>query len=75
MAAAQVLSFAGFPVGAQPSDIPEAALLRLGAAYIPLILILRLATPLVLLGYTLTRQSHEANLALLSTRRHGGDLE
>lgn len=75
MAAAQVLSFAGFPVGAQPSDIPEAALLRLGAAYIPLILLLRLATPLVLLGYTLTRQSHEANLALLSKRRDGGDLE
>jgi Na+/melibiose symporter-like transporter len=75
MAAAQVLNFAGFPVGAQPSDVGEDALMRLGTAYIPLILLLRLATPLVLLGYTLTRQSHQSNLDLLASRRGSGDLE
>ena len=75
MAAAQVLNFAGLPVGAQPSDVGEDALMRLGTAYIPLMLLMRLATPLVLLGYTLTRQSHQSNLALLASRRGSDDLE
>jgi Na+/melibiose symporter-like transporter len=69
MAAAQVLELARFPPGAQPQDVDPDALFRLGLAYAPLMILLRLGGAGILLLYRLDRRRHEANLALLKARR------
>ena len=85
MAAAQVLAFARFPAGAQPEEIDPEALFRLGAVYVPLMILLRMGGAAMILLYTLDRSQHEENLARLAARagasassealgqeRHGG---
>jgi len=69
MAAATVLAVAEFPKGADPSQVPEEAVLRLGTYYVPVILLLYLAMMAVISTYKLSREDHEENLRKLAERR------
>lgn len=69
MTAALVLSLAKFPAGADPSQVPHEAVLRLGAYYVPTILGLYLAMMAVISTYKLNRDDHEENLRQLAKRR------
>lgn len=68
-AASLVLGAAGLAEGLDPSQVPEAVSLRLGAVYVPAILSLWLAMIAVLSLYRLERADHQANLAALAARR------
>lgn len=65
MAAAAVLTVAQFPTGADPSRVPEEAVLRLGAYYVPTILTLWMIMMAVIATYKLSRADHEENLRKL----------
>ncbi len=64
-----VLTFAGLKTGADAAHVPDAALWRLGAAYVPTILFLWMAMLAVMAAYTLTRAGHEENLRTLARTR------
>jgi Na+/melibiose symporter-like transporter len=64
-----VLTAAGLKAGAAPSQVSQETLTRLGAIYAPTIVGLWMAMLLAIGFYTITRDSHEANLAALSARR------
>jgi Na+/melibiose symporter-like transporter len=64
-----VLTAAGLKAGADPSQVSEATLMRLGAIYAPTIVSLWMAMLVAVGFYTITRDTHEANLAALSARR------
>ncbi|MDZ4372829.1 MAG: MFS transporter [Phenylobacterium sp.] len=63
-----VLTAAQFPAGASPSEVLEAALMRLGTFYVPTILSLWLAMMAVMATYKLSREGHEDNLRQLAER-------
>lgn len=67
--ASLLLAAAGLREGLDPSQVPEAVSLRLGALYAPTVLALWLAMIAVLSLYRLERADHEANLAALAARR------
>lgn len=66
MAATLVLAIANFPAGADPSQVTEDVLQRLGWTYLPAMLLLNLATLGAILTYSLNRQTHEENLRKLA---------
>lgn len=72
MTAATVLALAQFPKGADPSQVPAEAVLRLGTYYVPTILALYLAMMFVISTYKLDRKDHEDNLRQLAERRANG---
>jgi len=68
-AATFVLTMAGLAPGADPSQVSDETLWRLGAFYVPLILSLWMAMLLVMCAYTLTRAGHEENLRNLASAK------
>jgi glycoside/pentoside/hexuronide:cation symporter, GPH family len=68
-AATFVLANAQLVAGANPSQVSEQTLWRLGAFYVPLILSLWMAMLFVMVFYTLSRSDHEANLRTLDESR------
>jgi Na+/melibiose symporter-like transporter len=70
MVATLVLAMAQFPAGADPSQVPESALISLGLYYLPVLVLLRLAMLGVLCTYSLDRAAHEANLRKLAEQPH-----
>jgi GPH family glycoside/pentoside/hexuronide:cation symporter len=68
MVATVVLVLAQFPAGADPSQVSDETLMRLGWYYLPILLLLRLAMTGAMLLYSLDRKSHEANLRKLAER-------
>ncbi len=62
MVATVVLTLAHFPAGADPSQVGEEPLMRLGLYYLPILVVLRLAMVGALATYTIDRSTHEANL-------------
>jgi Na+/melibiose symporter-like transporter len=64
-----VLSAARFPTGAAPGEVPEAAIWRLGAFYVPTILAIWMAMMAVIATYRLRREDHEENLRKLEAAR------
>lgn len=69
IAASLILTFAAFPVGAQPGEVPADAVWRLGAYYVPSILALWLAMVAVMAMYRVNREEHEDNLRRLAEAR------
>lgn len=63
LAAGFVLSYAAFPEGARPGEVPEDALFRLGLGYAPLMLVLYFSMLAAISFYRIDRTGHEANLA------------
>ncbi|MEN0651752.1 MULTISPECIES: MFS transporter [Hyphobacterium] len=68
LTASFVLALAAFPVGGDTSDVSETAIWRLGALYVPTVLILWLAMIAAISAYKIDRTSHEINLEKLRTR-------
>ncbi len=68
MAATLVLTLAQFPAGADPSQVPPDAIWRLGAYYVPAILVLWLSMMAAISTYQLDRAGHEENLRELAKR-------
>ena len=66
LAASFVLSLADFPAGAAQGEVSAAALWRLGAYYVPAILILWMAMMAAISTYRLSRADHDANLRQLA---------
>lgn len=72
MLAGVVLTLAGVHKGADAAHVTHEALWRLGAIYVPTILALWMAMVGVILGYSINRETHEANLRKLSGRGTAG---
>jgi glycoside/pentoside/hexuronide:cation symporter, GPH family len=72
IAAGFVLTAAQFPKGASPAQVPEEALHRLGAYYVPTMIVIWVAMILVISRYKLTREDHEANLRKLAEAKGAG---
>ena len=76
-AATFVLTLAGLQAGADPSQVSEETLFRLGLFYVPVILALWMTMLAVMMTYTITRDGHEANLRTLAEMKgkegDGGD--
>ncbi len=68
LAAGFVLSLAGFPSGATADNVSDDAVWRLGAYYVPTILVLWMAMIAVISTYELGRKDHERNLRELAAR-------
>ena len=68
IAASLILTLADFPVGARQGQVPADTLWRLGAYYVPAILVLWLGMIAVLSTYRLERTDHEDNLRKLAAR-------
>lgn len=66
IAAGFVLTAANFPKGASPAEVPEEALWRLGAYYVPAMIVIWVAMVAVISSYKLTREGHEENLRQLA---------
>ncbi|MBI1186658.1 MAG: MFS transporter [Alphaproteobacteria bacterium] len=71
MAAGVVLALAEFPAGAAPSQVSDETLWRLGAYYVPSILVLWMAMMAIISTYKLDRKGHEENLRALAARDAG----
>jgi Na+/melibiose symporter-like transporter len=67
--ATMVLTMAGLPAGADPTQVSPETVWKLGAYYVPTILSLWLAMLAVMSAYTLTRTGHEDNLRKLAEAR------
>ncbi len=66
MVATLVLSLAQFPSGATPGDVDPAAIWRLGAYYVPVLLSIWLTMMFFISRYRISREDHEANLQQLA---------
>jgi Na+/melibiose symporter-like transporter len=64
--ASLLLRFIHFPAHAQPGHVPEGVIRHLGMVYLPLIFSLYGLALLFLLGYRITRASHQETLRLLA---------
>jgi Na+/melibiose symporter-like transporter len=69
LAASLVLTMAAFPSGVGVEQVPQEAVWRLGAYYVPAVLSLWITMMLVLSCYRLDRADHEENLRQLAERR------
>lgn len=69
LAASAVLALARFPKGVAPADVPDEAVWRLGAWYVPTILFFWLAMMAIISTYRLDRAGHEENLRKLAARK------
>ena len=65
MAATMVLTLAGFPAGATVDEVGPDVLGRMGAYYVPTVLVLWLSMIAVISTYRIDRETHEANLQKL----------
>ena len=71
MTASMVLYLAAFPSGAGVEQVPDEAVWRLGAYYVPAVLLLWAAMMVTLSRYQLDRSGHEENLRKLARQRRG----
>jgi len=69
-----VLSLAGVKTGADASHVSHASLWRLGEIYVPTIIALWMAQIAVIGAYSITRDSHRANLETLASREPASPL-
>lgn len=65
MAATAVLTLAGFPAGAKLEEVSAEAIWRMGAYYVPLVLVLWIAMIAVVSTYRIDKDKHEENLRKL----------
>ena len=73
LVASMVLYLAAFPTGAGVDTVPQDSVWRLGAYYVPTILVLWMTMMVVLSRYELDREGHEENLRQLAERRLAGN--
>ncbi|WP_397394959.1 MFS transporter [Phenylobacterium sp.] len=77
LAATFILTIAGLKAGADPSQVSQETVLRLGMFYVPAILTLWMIMLAIMSTYTITRGGHEANLRTLAEMKgkegDGGD--
>lgn len=69
LGAGLLLSFAQFPPGAKPGEVPAAAVNMLGALYVPVILSLWMAMVAAIAWYRVDRASHEETLRQIAERK------
>lgn len=67
MAATTVLTLAGIASGAKPEEVSADAIWRMGAYYVPLVLVLWIAMIAVIATYRIDRNTHEENLRKLAS--------
>ena len=67
-AASTILALVHFPAGAKPGQVPEAVIRHLGLVYVPALVILHLIGLGLLLGYGITRKSHNNTLLELAAK-------
>jgi glycoside/pentoside/hexuronide:cation symporter, GPH family len=72
IAAGLVLTAAQFPKGANPAQVPDEALYRLGAYYVPTMILIWVAMVAVISTYKLSRDDHEENLRKLAAVKAAG---
>jgi GPH family glycoside/pentoside/hexuronide:cation symporter len=72
MMASLVLYWAKFPTGATVEQVSDEAIWRLGAYYVPTILIIWMLMMAVISAYRLNRAEHEENLRKLAVRQSTG---
>lgn len=73
-AAGIVIDLIRFPAKVAPSDVPADALIRLGATYGPVMLIVLLGGLMIMAPYNLSRRRHEGIMATLARRKADRDL-
>ncbi|MEL6663131.1 MAG: MFS transporter, partial [Pseudomonadota bacterium] len=66
--ASSILALIAFPVGVPPSEVPDAALFRLGTFYAPTLFTLWMIMLGLLTLYRIDRKAHQANLDALASR-------
>ncbi|WP_397420479.1 MFS transporter [Phenylobacterium sp.] len=64
-----VLTVAGVQAGADPTQVSEDTIWRMGAYYVPTILALWMTMIAIMSGYRITREGHEENLRTLARTR------
>jgi hypothetical protein len=64
-----VLTVAGVQAGADPTQVSEETIWRMGAYYVPTILALWMTMIAIMSGYRITREGHEENLRTLARTR------
>jgi len=72
MLASLVLYLAEFPAGARVDQVSDETVWRLGAYYVPTILVIWMLMMAVISRYQLNRADHEANLRKLAEKRRSG---
>lgn len=68
-ATGMILSFVNFPANARPGHVPQAVLDKLLMTYLPVSITLHALAILTLVGYRITRERHEENLAALAQKQ------
>ncbi|MDE2357043.1 MAG: MFS transporter [Alphaproteobacteria bacterium] len=68
-AASLILALIHFPAGARAGNVPEPILRHMALVYAPCQIALYAVGLLLLMGYTITRESHAETLATLAARR------
>ena len=63
--ATTILTIANFPVSVAPGSVPDDALFRLGALYVPAVVTVWMLMILCISFYQIDRNKHNANLAML----------
>ena len=63
--ATTILTIANFPVSVAPGSVPDDALFRLGALYVPAVVTVWMLMILCISFYQIDRNKHNANLAIL----------
>ena len=63
--ATTILTIANFPVSVAPGSVPDDALFRLGALYVPAVVTVWMLMILCISFYQIDRNTHNANLAML----------
>ncbi len=74
MLASLVLYLAQFPAGAGVGEVSDETVWRLGAYYVPTILIIWMLMLAVMSRYQLNREDHEENLRRLAETRRANSL-
>ncbi len=61
-----IMAYAGLPEGTAPADVPDAAIWRLGAYYVPVILTFWMLMIIAISFYNIDRKTHEDTLRRLA---------
>ena len=67
--ATTILTIANFPVSVAPGSVPDDALFRLGALYVPAVVTVWMLMILCISFYQIDRNKHNANLAMLQRNK------
>ena len=66
-----LLSFAGMPAGAKPGQVAPQVVDDLAISYVVCVFVLAIIVALVIRRFPITREQHEARLALLADAAKG----